>query len=1065
MKYVLGLDVGITSVGWCILEEEKQIVDLGVRIFPRAEVPKTGESLATPRREARGMRRRIQRRANRLKNIRNMFVHYDMGSIEEIEKTLFTGFLLSPYQLRSEGLERLLKTDEWLKALYHIAVRRGFKSNRKSEAQQDKEVGKLLSGVQENKKLLQEKNYRTVGEMLYKDAKFTEQKRNRAGNYSHTIERKLLEEEISILFAQQRELGNKQASKEFEEDFLEVFNRQRHYAEGDQIIKLVGLCTFENSKNGKVDELRAPKHSYSAQLFALLTKLVNLKINEKGSLRRLTVKEIDKLKTLAQKNTKVTYKQARKELELGEHMTFTGLSYKDEKKDPEGKTLVELTAYHKIKKAIEDVLGHTVWLNLSHATDKLDVIAEGLTYYKTDESISKYLEEKGIDKEIIVAVLPLSFEKVIHLSFVALRKLTPFLVQGKLYNEACAEVGYVHYQPTESIKSRFLPVISDEIANPVVKRALSQVRKVVNGIIREYGSPYQINVELARDLNKSYMERREITKGQEEFQKSKEKAAERFKDLTGCEAKPSDILKFRLWEEQKGFCPYSDVGIDLNRLANDANYTQVDHIVPYSRSFDDGYNNKVLVIANSNQNKGDRTPYEFFGQDEDRWHEFTIWVEQHIRNGRKKRNLLFAGKLEELAEMKERNLNDTRYISRFLANFLQDNLLFHTDSGKVPVATVNGQMTAFLRYVWGINKDRTANDLHHALDATVVAASTRSFIKKVADYSKAKEIYNVRLEDGSYVDPETGEILDSKYRSKHDEKNFPQPWQNFRHELKEMLKVMASEGLWQNGATGERQANIVSRMLNRKVTGALHQETIRSKKTILQDEQVIEGTAIRTPLSKVKLKDLENMVGKDRDVKLYEALKKRLQKHGDKPEKAFAEPFYKPTNDASQGPRVNSIKVFSKGTAGVEVRGGLADNDRMARVDVYFKDKKYYLVPVYIADVALGVVKNRAIVQGKSEEEWAVMDNSYDFLFSLYYNDLIEIDTGKELIFGYYVGCHRGTGAVTVMCHDRNKDWGKAGVKEGVGVKTAKSMRKFTVDVLGRNVVEVKKEKQPYELA
>lgn len=56
MDYRIGLDIGIASVGWAVLQnnsddEPVRIVDLGVRIFDTAEIPKTGESLAGPRRE------------------------------------------------------------------------------------------------------------------------------------------------------------------------------------------------------------------------------------------------------------------------------------------------------------------------------------------------------------------------------------------------------------------------------------------------------------------------------------------------------------------------------------------------------------------------------------------------------------------------------------------------------------------------------------------------------------------------------------------------------------------------------------------------------------------------------------------------------------------------------------------------------------------------------------------------------------------------------------------------------------------------------------------------------
>ena len=74
MYYKIGLDIGITSVGWAAVElntedEPIRIIDLGVRIFDAAENPKDGASLALPRREARSARRRLRRHRHRLERI------------------------------------------------------------------------------------------------------------------------------------------------------------------------------------------------------------------------------------------------------------------------------------------------------------------------------------------------------------------------------------------------------------------------------------------------------------------------------------------------------------------------------------------------------------------------------------------------------------------------------------------------------------------------------------------------------------------------------------------------------------------------------------------------------------------------------------------------------------------------------------------------------------------------------------------------------------------------------------------------------------------------------------
>ena len=76
--YVLGLDLGIASVGWAAIEIDKEtetsigLLDCGVRTFERAEVPKTGDSLAKARREARSTRRLIRRRSHRLLRLKRL---------------------------------------------------------------------------------------------------------------------------------------------------------------------------------------------------------------------------------------------------------------------------------------------------------------------------------------------------------------------------------------------------------------------------------------------------------------------------------------------------------------------------------------------------------------------------------------------------------------------------------------------------------------------------------------------------------------------------------------------------------------------------------------------------------------------------------------------------------------------------------------------------------------------------------------------------------------------------------------------------------------------------------
>lgn len=276
MAYCIGLDIGITSVGWSVLkldenEQPYRIDKLGSRIFDAAEHPKDGASLAAPRREARGARRRLRRHKHRLERIRYLITKEKILSEEDL-RCLYDGDLSDIYMLRTKALDEKVTEKEFARILIHLAQRRGFKSNRKVDVEDKKsDAGALTSAVKENTDLMERKAYRTVGEMLYKDEKFSECKRNKQESYKNTVSRSQIEDEIHIIFKKQREFGQAFASEKIEEEYSDIVLSQRSFEEGpgegpssspspyagNQIEKKIGKCTFEK------DEPRAVKGSYS----------------------------------------------------------------------------------------------------------------------------------------------------------------------------------------------------------------------------------------------------------------------------------------------------------------------------------------------------------------------------------------------------------------------------------------------------------------------------------------------------------------------------------------------------------------------------------------------------------------------------------------------------------------------------------------------------------------------------------------------------------------------------------------------------------------------------------
>lgn len=1038
-QYVLGLDIGIASVGAALLADD-HIEALFVRTFDKAETAKEGESLNKIRRDARLVRRRLRRRVQRLLKLRRLFKR--VGLLKQQNEIFDRLVLVSPWQLRSDGLDRKLTALEWANVLYHLVKHRGFQSNRKSELKndEDKKTGEMLGGIAENQALLA--HYRTVGEMVWKDERFALAKRNKGGSYNHTLSRADLAAELRLLFTLQRQLGNPHATNDFEQGVMTLLMERKPM---QNILHLVGKCTFEPGEH------RTPKACYSAEKFVWLTKLNNLKISAIGTTRPLTQEERQLLIHLPFSQSKLTYKQVRKILGLGEAERFVGLDCRGDK-NPEGKTaLFEAKAFHKLRDKYEKSGLLTQWQRDSRDFGRLNDLGYALTVFKEDSETKAWLAERGFEPEVIEAVLEISFTHVIRLSLKALDKILPWMEQGLRYDEAVQEAGYKHHSQIQAeSRASAIPAISrDDIANPVVYRSLNQARKLVNAIVEKYGPPHSVNIELARDLNKPLSERQRIKKEQDKYRDTKEKDYAQFIETFGVQPRGDELLKWRLYREQNGQCAYSQKPLEITRLF-EPGYAEIDHALPYSRSFDDGLNNKVLVHAKENRDKGNRTPYEYLrgADDTQEWQQFVAWViaNKSYRVAKRQRLLRKDFGEKEANEFRERNLTDTRYACKKFKELVQTHLQLADGSESKCCVVVSGQLTAYLRARWGLNKVRANGDLHHALDAAVVAGCTRAMVKRLADYSRCKELTMVR---GKFVDPETGEVLDPAGLAKA-EKHFPQPFEGFRAELEARLSPNP-------GASLPSLADVppirVSRASTRRGLGAAHQETIRSARHL---NKAI--SSVKVPLTALRLKDLPKIAGSGdpRNQALIAAIEDRLRQHGDNGEKAFKEPLRRPATPGKEdvAPIVRTVRLVETQKSGLILPrrgGGVANNGDMLRVDIFTKGGKFYAVPLYVADAVRKVLPNRAVVALKPESEWPVMDESYSFMFSLHPNDWLKVSFKSEPVKeGYFAGLDRSTGAIAIWAHDRNQAVGKDGLMRGIGIKTALMLEKCHVDLLGR---------------
>jgi len=1005
LEKILGLDLGISSIGWAVIEYDKElskkedfssnkIIKSGVRIFTAAENPKTGESLALPRRLSRGARRTTKRKSQRIYAIKKIC----LKNLEISENNLFSQdnifkekHLKDVWLLRAKALRRILEPKEFARVLIHIAKRRGYKSNRKVDKVGDNEGEKVLSAIEENEKLLT--SYLTIGEAIYENTKKNKIRRNKKDDYKYSISRAMLENEVKIIFEKQREFANSSATKKFEQEYLDTFLKQRDFASVD---KMVGFCTLEKKPNK-----RAPKASYLAQEFVTLTKLINTKIIDKDGIERgFTKKELELALNLCKESKKPSYLKLKKELQLSEEEYFKGIVFYEIDKNTGEFTKKATTfksafeQYFKLKDKISKNSSEDIWKIISKDTTLLDNLGEIFSYHKSDTKIKVELEKldfKGLNQNeksnlIEVLINNISFDKFLNLSLKALSKIVPLMKEAKRYDEAIQELGYK--KETLENKSKFLRALNKdenfELTNPVVKRAIAQSRKVINALIRTYGSFDKIHIELTRDIKKSHKDRNKIQKAQDEYQKVKSGIVAEFIEDFGREPKGNELLKFRLWKEQGGYCAYRGYQgakgyLEPSLIIKDANYAQIDHILPFSRSLDDSMINKVLCFSGENQNKSNNTPYEYFMTSDSKkqdWDKYEIFIKslKGLKQGKKNRLLKKNFDENSQKEFRARNANDTAFMSRFIKDFIEENLLLTSkDSNKV--LSRNGMLTSLLRHSWHIGKKDRNNHLHHGADAIIIAFATQSEVQRLSTIS-------AKVEGFSYT---SAEKKDKKTK-------FNPPMEDFRDIVSKSLDDI-----------------FVSFAPRKKITGEAHEQTIFSPKNL------------------------------------------RANKKQEKP------------SLLSGGSVIRNIKLNHNTK--------LAKQSLMPRIDIFrHKTKmKYYVVPIYTYNFVEDTLPNKAIVSGKNKDgspkPWLEMDEEYEFIISIFKNELIEIKTKKEIIRGYFVSAHSGTGALELKSHNNKEndifkiDKSSILSTKSAGIQNAIYVKKFQVDALG-NISEIKHEKR-----
>lgn len=484
------------------------------------------------------------------------------------------------------------------------------------------------------------------------------------------------------------------------------------------------------------------------------------------------------------------------------------------------------------------------------------------------------------------------------------------------------------------------------LRNPIVEQVITETLRVVKDIWLTYGKGAkdffnEIHIELGREMKQTKDERAYATKRITENENTNLRIKALLAEMTNdhsvenvrpyspmqqeilkiyeegilksdieidddilkisktAQPSPSDLKRYKLWLEQKYKSPYTGQIIPLNKLFTPE--YEIEHIIPQSRYFDDSLSNKIICESAVNKLKDNYIGLGFikqfggtivelgFGKRVKVFEsgEYEDFVKKNYANNRGKRNKLLLEDIPE--EMIQRQLNDTRHISKYISGVLSNIVRVEdgTDEGmnSKNIVPGNGKITTKLKQDWGLNdvwnelilprfermnqltestdftswnenrqkylptvpvefskgfSKKRIDHRHHALDALVIACATKDHVNLLNNQSAKSDIKRydlkkklMKFEKTVYKDSQTEKRIEREVP-----KYFLKPWENFTVDAKNSLETII--------VSFKQNLRVINKATNH-YEKYVEKEGIKTKERI---EQTGTNWAIRKPMHK-----------------------------------------------------------------------------------------------------------------------------------------------------------------------------------------------------------------------
>ncbi|MFZ4475910.1 MAG: type II CRISPR RNA-guided endonuclease Cas9 [Saprospiraceae bacterium] len=755
MQLIFGLDLGITSIGWAVIKQNpdneavNEILDAGVRIIPLSydEANEFGKGGNVPtnvaRRMARGARRNLQRTKMRKGQLSDVLFKLGMSPDLFLLKSLPPAEL---FQLRARALEEKLTLPEIGRVFVHLNLRRGYKSTRKEQPEEDgKKQSDYLKEIADRESELKSQE-QTIGQRFAAGL---------SGQPDYVVKQQIFNrksyiEEFDKIWAFQAKFYPEvltDANYKLIRDKIMYFQRPLKSQKS-----LVGECSLEWNyaldkekhekivkENGQPRIVRpkcAPKSSPLAQECKVWESIHNLRIyNERGD--TITVNDAQKqqiFNILQNDKQNLTANKLLKDVLKLSPKVFTVDALTKEKglecNRTRGKLLdvfKKVNIQNHALLSFEPAIESTIWGNpetgeeikriqLKGDFDKEPLYQLWHLIYATVENddLIRLLQEKysfSYEQAFALAEIDFTKEGYANKSHRAMRRLLPHLQKGKDYTQACKAAGYNHSNSLTKSENEGRTLLDkldvlpkNSLRNPVVEKILNQMIHVVNDLKEMYGRPDSIRVELARELKQNAAERQKTFTRNGQREKVNKKIRFEIAELLGIQPESvskSQIEKFKLYEEVEGVSLYSGAKIDLSTFLR-AESVDVEHVIPKVRRFDDSFENKTICERKFNQDKNKSTARDFM---ESQPVSGLQGYEAYLRRIKDllDRNKISKAKYNRLMMTAEDVSNDTDFIARQLreTQYITKKAMVILTDICFNVYATSGSITDFLRHQWG----------------------------------------------------------------------------------------------------------------------------------------------------------------------------------------------------------------------------------------------------------------------------------------------------------------------------------------------------------------------------